>query len=220
MLPVCIPRCKPLSVHLFSYAFHCKRWTCFCQSQHLVACSLAHALPTVELASWNASSFHQFIPLDLLIPTSSLDFFLQLLVYFLLVEKNFSKVLTKVAISVSSPFFSFLSPFQLVFAPHPPPRPIPPKLWYIKSTTTYIFLRLSYWTSHEHLAQVTTSLYMNNSLSWYPVSSLATSFLIILFCFQLVSEIHHFHIRSPAGNSLLLSLSRILSYMSFKSHLK
>ena len=109
----------------------------FHQSQDLGTCSPACAFATPGLSSCSIPPFHQFILLNLIIPTSvnTFSWFLPLDPAIFLgssLEKNIPEGLTEVVVSICSSFLCFLSPLQWVFIP------IPLKLCYIRSATTYV----------------------------------------------------------------------------------
>lgn len=144
---------------------------CFLPNQDLGAWHQGHAFPTPGHSFWNVPPF--LLPFYLSEPNDSHwdkdDFFLQLLPYFLHLfwRKTFQKCWLKL-LSTSLPIFSFLSLLQLAFtllffwncATLGQRQPM--SLSNLKVT----WLSLSYWTSHKHLAQLTTSLYRNTFFSW------------------------------------------------------
>lgn len=91
---------------------------CFHQSWDSGACLRAHNFPTPGLSFSNVPRFHQFIPLNLIIPTSinMFSWFLppaaEIFLSLPCGEEHF-KVVTEVAVSISSPFVPQATPAGL-----------------------------------------------------------------------------------------------------------
>lgn len=103
-----------------SHPSHCEMSALASTRARTGAGSPARAFAAPGIPSWGTPSFHQFIPVNLIMPTSANTFswFLPPAPAIFLIsvlEKNFAKVLT-VLISIYS-FVSFLSPLQWAFIP-------------------------------------------------------------------------------------------------------